>query len=89
MVDEKLEVVQEEVLVVGGGFEVVFEEFACEIYVSKVLDHELSIVDDDVGDDTDVGGEDGEDGFIETARIVVLFGSELELDVTQERLEVL
>ena len=59
MIDKKFEVAQEEVLVVDRGLEVGFEEFFGELDVPEILNHELCIFNDYVGDDVDVGCEYG------------------------------
>lgn len=55
MVDEELKVVQEQVLVVCRGFEIVFEQFARKLHIPEVLYHELSILNHNIRHYVDVG----------------------------------
>lgn len=88
MIDEKLKIVKEKILIVRWGNKVIFEDLFGKLHISEVFYHELSVLNNNTRDNIDVSSKDSKNGFIEIFGVLVLFGSELQLDVSHKCFEI-
>lgn len=64
MIDEKLKIIQEKILIVRRWVKIVFQYFFWELNISEVLDDKLSILDNNIGNDVNIGSKDSQYSFI-------------------------
>jgi len=66
---------------------VIFKHFFRKLDISEILDNELSILNNDVSNNINVGSENSQNGFIKAFSIVVLFSSQFQLNMSHEGLQ--